>query len=104
MRSRSRSISSGTVWGVVWSCIPPGAAHGAARYARSVASARRRLEAGEQGARGAPAVADGGLVGGRQLRHRAAVVAVVGDERGVVAEAAGAARLGRKGARAAPLD
>ena len=52
----------------------------------------RLAQVAQQRAGRAAAVADGVLLGRRELGHRAAVVAVVGDEDRVVAEAARAAR------------
>src|SRR5258705_544214 len=49
----------------------------------------------EQRAGGAAAVADGVLLGRRQLGHGAAVVTIVGDEDRVVAEAARAEQRGQ---------
>src|SRR3954447_21963077 len=58
----------------------------------------------EQRPRSAAAVADRVLLVRRELGHRASVVAVSGDERGVVAEAAVAPGVVRERALAAPLD
>ena len=69
--------------------------------AGTIASVR---QPGEQRAHGASAVADRVLLGVAQLGHRAVGRAVVGQEGGVVAEAALAARLLRERARAALLE
>ena len=72
------------------------AEQGAADAATGPLPRRARGEPLEQRPGRAAAVADGVLLGRRQLGHRAAVGDVVGQEGGVVAEAAVAARLGRE--------
>src|SRR4051812_34945956 len=67
---------------------------------------RAETEVAGERARGAPAVADRVLLGGAELGHRPAIVGagVGGDERGVVAEAARAPRLGRELPLAATVE